>query len=183
MAEMSFPEAIITLLGRTSDALVKLVDRRWGIVRAYIEDLRDNIRYEDSNVDAIMFFVDIPGTGVIAAQPPTVRVHPEFLFGMRKLYGFAQDPATNPENIAAVTFQIRELGRGIDVFTTSQNLALLVAGGSSDWPFEWDTPWTFRDGAEIQVTFAVDPNLWTPGEAKRVGISILGDKVRYKILP
>lgn len=180
---MTFADAIITLLRDTRDALVRIVERRWGIVRAYIEDIRDNIRFEDSRIESVVFQVLIGAGGAIAAQPATQRIHPEYLFAMRRMMGFVQDPAVDTGDIARVEFTIREQGRGQDVFLTPQNLAQLIPGSGSD-RFDWETPYVFREAAEITLAFAVnDAAGWVGGADRRFGVVIIGDLVRKKILP
>ena len=179
---MSFGQAVIALLRDTRDAMVAIVERRWGIVRAYIEDVRDNIRFEDSRIDSIVFNVNIPIGGVIVVQPGVQRIHPEYLFAMRRIQAYAQDPAGNAVNLPLITFTVRESGRGQDVFLTPQNLASLIPGGGSDH-MEWDTPYVFREAAEIQVNFAVTAPAAFVGGPMIVGVVLLGDLVRKKILP
>jgi len=184
-------EAIFALLKSVAESLLEIVERRFGIVRAYIEDVRDNIRFEDSRVDAITFLGLLDaGTGAITMISPnaqgTARVHPEYLFAVRRVHGLFNSPSTMSANIALVEATIREDGRGIDMLNTPLNLASIVPGTGHD-RIEWETPYVFRDAAEIKVTFSLRPEaatLWqTQDDNRIVGIVLVGDLIRKKILP
>lgn len=184
-------EAIFGLLTSIAKSLLEIVERRFGIVRAYIEDVRDNIRFEDSRVDAITFLARLDAlTGAVTMISPnaqgTARVHPEYLFAARRVHGMFNAPSEMSANIILVEATIREDGRGIDMLNTPLNLASIVPGTGHD-RIEWETPYVFRDAAEIKVTFSLRPEaaaLWEPQEADRiVGIVIVGDLIRKKILP
>lgn len=184
-------EAIFGLLTSIAKSLLEIVERRFGIVRAYIEDVRDNIRFEDSRVDAITFIARLDAaTGAVTIVGPnaqgTARVHPEYLFAVRRVHGFYNSPSEMSANIALVEATIREDGRGIDMLNTPLNLAALVPGTGHD-RVEWETPYVFRDAAEIKVTFSLRPEastLWEEQDNDRlVGIILVGDLVRKKILP
>jgi hypothetical protein len=187
----SFGEAIFGLLQQIAKSLLEIVERRFGIVRAYIEDVRDNIRFEDSRVDVITFLALLDGpTGAVTIISPnaqgTARIHPEYLFACRRVHGLFNSPSTMSANIALLEATIREDGRGQDMLTTPINLAAVVPGTGHD-RIEWETPYVFRDAAEIKVTFSLRPEaatLWEAQTANRiVGIVLVGDLVRKKILP
>ena len=184
-------EAIFALLKSVAESLLEIVEQRFGIVRAYIEDVRDNIRFEDSRVDAITFLGLLDAaTGAVTMISPnaqgTARVHPEYLFAVRRVHGLFNSPSTMSANIALVEATIREDGRGIDMLNTPLNLASIVPGTGHD-RIEWETPYVFRDAAEIKVTFSLRPEattLWQQQDDNRiVGIVLVGDLIRKKILP
>jgi hypothetical protein len=187
-SEQSFAGAIFELLKSIASSLLEIVERRFGIVRAYIEDVRDNIRFEDSRVECITFIARVDGTtGAITNITPTQRIHPEYLFAWRRVHGFFNSPATMSLNIAYIEATIRENGRGQDALLTPINLASVVPGTGHD-RIEWETPYVFREAAEISVTFSLRPLdatlPWEPQDEDRlVGIVLVGDLVRKKILP
>lgn len=187
---MTFPEAIISLLSDTRDALVRIVERRWGAVRAYIEDVRDNVRFEDSRVDLITFICRVNFQfGTLTPITVTQRIHPEYLFACRRVHGFFSDPSEMGVNVAFIEAQIRENGRAQDMLLTPINLAAIVPGTGHDRA-EWETPYVFREAAEISVNWILRPEAvtfpWTPlpsGRDQLVGIVLVGDLIRKKILP
>lgn len=186
---MTFAEAIIELLKDTRDALVRIVERRWGAVRAYIEDVRDNIRFEDSRVDLITFICRVDDeTGALTPITPTQRIHPEYLFACRRVHGFMGNPSEMGLNVVFIEAQIRENGRAQDMLLTPINLAAIVPGTGHDRA-EWETPYVFREAAEISVNWVLRPEaaaLWSPlatGLDTLVGIVLVGDLIRKKILP
>jgi hypothetical protein len=185
----SMGEAIFELLKSVASSLLEIVERRFGIVRAYIEDVRDNIRFEDSRVDAITFLARLDATtGAVTIISPnaqgTARVHPEYLFAVRRVHGLFNSPSTMDANIALIEATIREDGRGIDMLNTPLNLASIVPGTGHD-RIEWETPYVFRDAAEIRVSFTLRPDVaWVEQEENRiVGIVLVGDLIRKKLLP
>ena len=186
----NFGEAILGLLREIAGALIRIVERRWGIVRAYIEDVRDNIRFEDSRVEVLTFLARADATtGALTNLTPngTVRIHPEYLFACRRIHGLFNSPATMGTNIAFIEAMIRENGRGQDMLTTPLNLASIVPGTGHD-RIEWETPYVFRDAAEISVAFTLRPldatlEWETQTRDRLVGIVLVGDLVRKKILP
>jgi len=192
-APSNMGEALLMLLADTRDALVSIVERRFGITRAYIEDIRDNIRFEDSRVECITFLAIVDGaTGAVTAVTPVQRIHPEYLFAWRRVHGFFSDPSNMGPNIPLLEATIREAGRGIDCLLTPINMGSIVPGTGHD-RIEWETPYTFREAAEITVTFALRPEAapgglvtWAPLPTERnqiIGIVLVGDLVRKKILP
>jgi hypothetical protein len=187
---VTFAEKLIELLEKVAGALIEIVRRRFGVVRAYIEDVRDNIRFEDSRVETITFLARLnAATGAVTQLTPqgTQRIHPEYLFAMRRIHGLFNSPATMGVNIAFIEATLRENGRGQDVLLTPINLASVVPGTGHD-RIEYETPYVFREGAEITVNFALRPLdatlIWEAQENDRlVGLVLVGDLIRKKILP
>lgn len=189
-APNSMGEALLMLLGDTRDAMISIVERRFGITRAYIEDVRDNIRFEDSRVEVLTFLARCDAnTGALTPLTPnsTIRIHPEYLFACRRVHGFFNSPSTMGANIAFIECQFRENGRGQDMLTTPINLASVVPGTGHD-RIEWETPYVFRDAAEISALFTLRPlDATLPWEGqdfdRLVGVVLVGDLIRKKILP
>src|SRR3990172_99287 len=85
-APSNMGEALLMLLADTRDALVSIVEGRSGTPPPYIEDARDNIRFEDSRVECITFLAIVNGaTGAVTAVTPVQRIHPEYLFASTPL--------------------------------------------------------------------------------------------------
>lgn len=130
---------------------------------------------EVAKFDSLVFPATI-GVNTLV-QPGLVRVPSDYDFSCYGIRGFWQDPGTNPENQALVTFNAREQGRNYDIFTTDQNMAMLVgtSGPANDMIFPERT--MFRAGSELQFRFTRAAG-WTQGEIDiLLGVVLFGEMI------
>lgn len=148
-------------------------------IKGNVREAQDLIP-EIVRVDHIGFIASIGGGAIIAAQAAQVRVNPDFDFQLTGISAWAEDPGTNPSDIAFTTFQMREAGRSSDVFTTPINMAALAGTAGVQNFVDWGSNGTyiFRAGAEIQPTFAVTAA--HTHAARQFGVDLWGVLIRKR---
>ena len=131
---------------------------------------------EVSKFDSLVFTATVSAAGALTASVPLVRVPSDFDFSCYGMRGWCQNYGTLTSDIARVTFNIRESGRNKDLFTSDQNLAVLVTenGPANDMIFPERT--LLRAGAELQPRFTFAAG-WAVAEARLMGFVLFGQMI------
>jgi len=110
-----------------------------------------------AGIDALDFRVQIPTTGLIAAQPTKQTLPGGFWAELFEVRAWMQDPATDPETAALVTFNVKDSKRSGNLFSTDWYIASLLnpAGGLHPAHFPRGL-YRFDPGSDISVKFTVD---------------------------
>jgi hypothetical protein len=141
-----------------------------------------NIIPDISRIDAITFWATINAPATIVTQATQVRVNPDYDFLMYGISGFVADPATNPTDLAAVTFQMRAAGLSADVFTTPINMAQLAGLAGPASMIDWGPRgvFCFDHNVEIVPTFAIGGLGIIAHATRTYGVTLYGTLIRKK---
>lgn len=126
-----------------------------------------------AGIDVLDFRVQIPTTGVIASQPTKQTLPGGFWAELFEVRAWMQDPATDPELAALVTFNVKDSKRSGNLFSTDWYIASLLnpAGGLHPAFFSRGL-YRFDPGSDVSVKFTVD-------NQATVGYSTLSAAVKH----
>lgn len=150
-----------------------------------IEDyLRDATQLPPSVVrpEQLLFEVTTTAQGVINTQTANQRVEPEYIFVLRRIRGYVDDPANHYTLMNGLTVQVQDQGRGRGgIWNNAFSMAHLTSTSGPMNDAVWDGFYAFAPGADVEV-------IWTVIAARLganaiiAGVSLMGDLVRVREL-
>ena len=133
------------------------------------------IKYDVMRTELIQFQAGITNAGVIT-QPPQVTLPTDFHFINTGLMGYVQDPVTDSDDIANVTFQIWSNTERRFLFNQPINMALLCRTNGPVDPIVWRGIHPFTPGDLLTCTFAIPAGYATTNN-KVMGVVLIGDLI------
>lgn len=156
-----------------------------GPVAQYLADLYE-LRPEVVRIEQIEFRIVIED-GAITFQDGSKRIDPEFLFGLRRIKGYASAPADTAQFVELMTFNVSDQGRARPrgIFLDDIRMSVLCdINGSPAHDMVWDAFYGFVAGADISAIWNPRDLALFPQEGRvEFGISLTGDVIRTRRLP
>jgi hypothetical protein len=147
-----------------------------GPILQYYGDIASGaITPDDVKIEALTFFATISPAGLVIDQTSKISVNARYNFAMREVRASIINPELAGAAPDLIRFQVKEQGRGFDVFKQPVDFA---AGLGQRW-FRWDGVYICVPGTDLAVDWTVDTALWAifVGVPKRVKITISGDYI------
>lgn len=144
----------------------------------YYSDLAGGaIAPEDMRIEDLQFRVQISPTGQIIWESDKVSLISRYNFALRRIVGFAMDPALVGPAAFLVGVQVREEGRNFEIFKRPVSMASLLR--DSEGVAAWDGVYITIPGTDLSVVWSVDTVRWPAlvGAAREFGVQLMGDYV------
>lgn len=151
-----------------------------GPVLGYYSDLASGYIWpERARVDNLQYRVRIDPAGQITFQSPALQIVSNYNFVLRRIAGFAMNPAALGNASALIDFNLREQGRSFDCFKRNVSFASIISTSGAGNLSEFDGVYITVPGTQLEVTWQVDTTRWGAlvGASREVGIQLIGDLV------
>jgi hypothetical protein len=152
-------------------------------VLAYIAGVKDDPRFlnrENIRPEKVTFQATATAAvPPVVTQPGNQRVLEEYWFCIDILTGFFQNPATNPADLAKISFTVSDPAEGRNFFRNAMNLQNLVGVDRGFGSKPMEVPYFLPPGATMQVAFTLDftSGVWG-GAFKTFGVMLEGWLIR-----
>lgn len=151
-----------------------------GPLLGYYSDLASGYLYpERARIESLQFRVRVDPAGSITFQTPAIQVVSNYNFVLRRIVGWAMNPAALGNAPALLNFNLREQGRSFDVFKTNVSFASIMSTSGAGNLGEFDGAYICVPGTQLEVTWQVDTSRWPAlvGAQREVGLQLVGDLV------
>lgn len=151
-----------------------------GPLLGYYSDLASGYVYpERARIESLQYRVQINPAGQISQVTPATQVVSNYNFVLRRISGFAMNPAGLGNAPALVDFNILEQGRSFTVFKRNVSFASVMSTSGAGNLQEFDGVYICVPGTQLEVTWSVDTNRWPAlvGASREFGIQLIGDLV------
>lgn len=159
---------------------VASVSPQVGPLRAYYDDLASGkIPPENMRIESLEYRVRIDPAGAIQFSTAAVQIISQYNFALRRVAGFALNPAGLGSAPALIGFNIKEEGRNFTVFKRPISMASILATSGAGNLAEWDGVYICVPGTQVLVDWSVDTQRWPilVGATIEVGVQLIGDYV------
>jgi len=147
-----------------------------GEILTYYGDLASGaIRPEDVRIEDLTFRGIINAQGQVVFQTSKITVISRYTLAIRRVYVSMFNVELDGGSSSLVRFNIREQGRGFDVFKQPVSIAACLHRG----PYEWDGVYMCIPGTDLEVNFTVDTTLWQSlvGATRIFDVVVSGDYI------
>lgn len=149
-----------------------------GALVQYYSDLASGaIAPEDMRIEDLQFRVQINPQGQIIFESEKANIISRYNFILRRIVGFAMDPALVGPAAYLVGVQVREEGRNFEIFKRPINMASLLR--NAEGVAAWDGVYITIPGTDLSVVWSVDTARWPAlvGATREFGVQLMGDYV------
>lgn len=156
------------------------VARVVGPVLGYYSDLASGFLFpERTRIESLQFRARIDPAGEITFSTPAVQVVSNFNFVIRRIIGFAMNPAALGNAPALIDFNAQEQGRSFTIFKRNVSMASILSTSGAGNVMEYDGVYICVPGTQLEVTWQIDTARWAAlvGASREVGIELVGDLV------
>lgn len=168
--------------------IIKLLGEKWkqsakGFLTLHLSEVL-GLTPEVIRIALIPFEAQITAAGVLTGPAVGTRINSDYDFELTGLVASFQEPGTSPEDLASITFNMREAGRNFDIFDTGpinlMNLASTVGPGNVI-SFTRGL-YLFRGGSEIRPIFALSTTnpVAVAAVARAINVMLIGNMIRRK---
>jgi hypothetical protein len=147
-----------------------------GPILQYYGDIASGaIKPEDVKIEALSFFAVINAAGLVIDQSESAKVNARYNFALREARGTIMNPELAGAAPDLITFQLKEQGRGFDVFKRPVDFSACTGLRQ----YRWDGVYICVPGTDFACEWTVDSALWAVfvGVPKRVKITVTGDYI------
>ncbi|AKF03395.1 hypothetical protein [Sandaracinus amylolyticus] len=147
-----------------------------GHVRRYYGDLASGELHPDRmRIDNLTFRAVIDRAGLVLAQTPKISIVSQYQFALRRVFASMVHDELDGGSSDLLQFNVREQGRGFDVFKKPISFAAALRLG----PIEHDGTYICIAGTDLEVTWTVDVPLWQSlvDATRIVKVTLSGDYV------
>ncbi len=151
-----------------------------GPLLSYYNDLASGqLPPENMRIENLEFRVRIDPAGEVQSSTEAVQIISQFNFALRRIAGFAMNPAGLGNAGGLISFNVFEQGRNFSVFKKPISFGSVISTSGAGNLAEWDGVYVCVPGTQLVVTWSVDTQRWASlvGATREVGVQLIGDYV------